>query len=214
MNTTRRRIAASAATAGRAGGRMRPLAIDLYCGYVATCIVTNKRYVGVTSRSVSKRWVEHVHGSRRHAQRSAFLDAIAKYGPNNFTIETVCCARSWADICAVELLLIAQHGTLAPNGYNLTLGGDGRFGYRPSPESVEQSAAKHRGKPCHPNTRAAAVRTHTGRVNSAEHRARISAARTGKPRTEATKAKLRAYWSARRSLGDFKTDRAYAHRAK
>ncbi len=187
---------------------------EKFQAYLVTCIPTGKQYVGITSRSISRRWVEHIHGSRQHSQRSALLCAIAKHGYVNFTIKALCCAKSWRDLCAAEEILIAQHGTFASNGYNLTLGGEGRFGYRPSLDAVERSAAKHRGRPCHENTRAAASRTHLGQPKSAEHRARIAAARTGVARNAETKAKIAAYWSARRARGEFKTAQPYAHYAK
>ena len=135
-------------------------------------------------------------------------------GADNFHIEALCCARSWADICTAETILIKQWGTRAPNGYNLSDGGAGAFGVKKSPEAIERSASKHRGKPCHPNTRAASIRTHLGVPKSAEHRARIAAGKRGKVRSEETKAKIRVYWAARRAAGEFKTPSAYAHAAK
>lgn len=188
--------------------------MKVFRAYLVTCLETNKRYVGITSRSVSQRWNDHVHGARKHVQRSAFLSAISKYGPDRFEVEEICCAKSWSDICAAESILIAQHGTISPTGYNLTLGGDGRFGYHPSAESVERSAAKHRGRPCHENTRAAARLAHLGVAKSAEHRARISAAKTGVARSKETKRKIAEYWAARRVCGDFRTSRPYEHHAK
>ena len=186
----------------------------MFQAYLITCAASGRRYVGITSRTLRQRWNEHLHDARKRPKSNMLFKAIAKHGADNFKMEHLCCARTWADICAVEALLIAQHGTLAPNGYNLTLGGEGRFGYRPSPESVERSAAKHRGMPCHENTRAAASAFHKGKPKSAEHRARIAAARTGTTRSTETKAKISAYWSARRAAGRFKTSEPYAHARK
>jgi len=182
--------------------------------YLITCIQTGRQYVGITSRTLRKRWNEHLHDARKRPKANVLFRAIEKHGAENFTIEPLCCATSWADICAVEALLIAQHCTLAPNGYNLTIGGEGRFGYRPSKESVERSAAKHRGLPCHDNTRAASSMFHRGKPKSAEHRAKIAAARRGIPRTDATKEKLSAYWARRRANGDFATATPYEHARK
>lgn len=178
------------------------------------CIVTDRSYVGVTSRGVNRRWTEHLYDARQDRPKMAISRAIAKYGAQNFRIAAICSATSWVDICAVEALLIAQHSTRAPSGYNASDGGEGPFGVVRSADSVERSAAKHRGKPCHPNTRAAAQRTHLGKPKSTEHCAKIAAARTGKPRSEMTKSKIRAAWAAKRSDGQFKTDRPYAHHAK
>lgn len=192
-----------------------PCAILMFHAYVVTCRPTGKQYVGITSEDVIRRWKNHVYYSRRkRSYASALGAAIRKYGALAFGIESVGCACCLEDAHALESLLIHQYGTFAPNGYNLTLGGEGRFGFRPSPQSVEQSAVKHRGRPCHPNTRLAASRFHKGRKRSLEHRARISAAKKGQPRSEGTKAKLRAYWAERRSLGEFKTTTPYEHARK
>lgn len=138
--------------------------------------------------------------------------AIAKHGADNFRIEAICSAGSWAGICAAEVALIAQYATRSPNGYNVSDGGEGPFGVKKTAESVERSAAKHRGKPCHPNTIAAA-RAMKGIAKPTGHGAKVAAARRGKPRSSATRAKIAAYWAERRAFGAFKTDRPYAHAA-
>lgn len=182
--------------------------------YLITCATSGRGYIGITSRGLKRRWTEHLYDSRKRHTKMAISRAIAKHGAGNFQIEAICSARSWPDICAAEALLIVQHGTRTPSGYNSSDGGEGAFGVKKSADSVERSAAKHRGKPCHPNTRAAAVRFHLGRPKSVEHCARISAARMGKARDKKTKAKISAAWARRRAAGEFKTTEPYAHRAK
>lgn len=181
--------------------------------YVITCHVNGRRYVGITSRGVAARWASHLHDSRKAKKSLLITRAIAKYGAESFDVEEVCCATSWADICALETALIQQHGTRVPNGYNVSLGGAGPFGVKRTAEQVEISASKHRGLPCHPNTREAAIRTHRGVPKTAEHRAKIAAAHVGKSRSDETKAKISAAWAAKRAAGNFKTDRPYAHAA-
>lgn len=197
---------------------MKPLAIDLFCGlfqaYLIACSITGRGYIGVTSRTIKQRWSEHFYDARQGVKGMAISRAITKYGAENFSIEPICSARSWQDICAMEAVLIMQNGTRAPNGYNLSDGGEGPFGVKRTAESVERSAAKHRGRPCHPNTRAASILTHKGRPKSAVTRARMAAARIGKPRTETTKEKLRVYWATRRVNGDFQTSKPYEHARK
>lgn len=185
----------------------------MFQAYRISCLTTGRAYIGITSRSLKRRWAEHVYDGRSRRTKMAISRAIGKYGAGNFRIEGLCCARSWPDICASESILIEQHRTRAPYGYNLSSGGDGAFGVKHTPEAIERSAAKHRGKPCHPNTRAAASRTHAGKPKSAETRMKISAARKGKPRSEETKAKISVYWARRRAAGEFKTTEPYAHSA-
>ena len=182
----------------------------MFQAYLIRCLTTGRGYIGITSRGLKRRWTEHLYDAGR--SRMAISRAIAKHGKDAFSIEPLCSARSWDDICAAEAALIEQHGTKAPNGYNISNGGEGPFGVTRTADAVERSASKHRGRPCHPNTIAAARARH-GVPKPAGHGAKVAAARKGKPRSEETKAKLRAYWAARRQAGEFKTDRPYAHSA-
>jgi group I intron endonuclease len=184
---------------------------SVFQAYIIRCLANGRAYIGITSRGLKRRWSEHIYDASR--SRMAISRAIAKYGASQFRIEAICSARSWEDIWAVESVLIEQHGTRAPAGYNVGAGGEGPFGVKHSPESVERSAAKHRGKPCHPNTIEAGRRS-KGQPKSAEMRAKLSAAKKGVPRSEVAKEKIRAYWAARRAAGDFKTATPYAHSAK
>jgi group I intron endonuclease len=186
----------------------------MFQAYLITCSVTERRYVGITSRSLKRRWAEHVYDAGAGRTGMAIGRAIAKHGRESFRIEALCCASSWDDICTVERLLIVQHGTRRPHGYNLSEGGEGPFGARRTAESVERSASKHRGLPCHPNTRAAATRTHSGVAKSTEHKAKIGAANVGRTKSPEARARIAAYWADRRARGEFKTSRPYAHAAK
>lgn len=173
---------------------MRPRATvcAMFQAYIITCLSSGKLYIGITGKNPSRRWWEHRYNAPKHLEVGGLYAAIRKYGPGAFKIEPVCCARTWEDICAIEIALIRQHGTLAPRGYNLTIGGEGRAGFRPSAESVERSAAKHRGVPCHPNTRLAASLFHRGRKKSEAARAAMSKWHTGRRRSADTCAKISA----------------------
>jgi group I intron endonuclease len=164
----------------------------IFQAYTITHHPSGKVYVGITSRTLKQRWNEHIYESRRGRVAMTISRAIAQHGAENFCIEPICSARSWKDLCQIEKRLIEQFGSLAPHGYNLREGGEGAFGAQRSAESIERSAAKHRGKPCHPNTREASRRTHLGKPKSIETRARMSAAQTGTIRTSATREKISA----------------------
>lgn len=135
----------------------------MFQAYLITCLVNGKQYIGVTARSIKRRWYEHATDSKSRPGQSALRRAIAKHGESNFTVQSVFCAFTYEDLLVVEKELIQQFGTRSPRGYNLTLGGQGANGCKRSPEHI-----------------AAIVRAQTGSHRSAEARAKISAARLGK----------------------------------
>ncbi len=186
----------------------------MFQAYLITCLPTGNRYVGITSRTLAKRWAEHVYNASKRPRDGAIYAAIARHGRESFTIEQICSCRTWADLCAVEPMLIAQWSAAAPSGYNLTHGGEGAFGRKPSRDAVERSAAKHRGKACHPNTRRVSSEFQKGRKRSAETRGKMAAAKRGKARSAETRAKLAAYRADRRISGAFKTVTPYEHSSR
>ena len=93
--------------------------------YVITNKINNKQYVGKTIQSVKERFKEHKYRSKYGTHNHLPLyAAIAKYTINNFTIEQ----KEEVEINLLddrESFWIKELNTLAPNGYNLTLGGEG-----------------------------------------------------------------------------------------
>jgi len=55
----------------------------IFHAYLITCVTTGKRYVGITSRSVERRWREHVHEAAREIPRMAIGRAIAEHAPHS-----------------------------------------------------------------------------------------------------------------------------------
>jgi len=138
-------------------------------------------YVGLTKRTLAARWKSHVSSAKRN-EPQAMPRAINKYGPDAFAIQAVATARDYESLKALEVELIAQYGTMAPNGYNLTVGGEGRTGYVVSAETCQRISIGRMGKPSRngqkntPEHNAAAARANTGKVRSPELRAVLSAA--------------------------------------
>jgi hypothetical protein len=108
--------------------------------YIVTCIPNGKKYVGVTSRTVARRWRLHTllasEGSGFY-----FHKAIRKYGVKHFRVRLLDTARTWAAACKMERDSIAKFKTFGADGYNLTLGGDGAFGLVKSVKSRAQQGA-------------------------------------------------------------------------
>lgn len=91
--------------------------------YIITNIVNAKQYVGITKR-LHERWLEH----KRASSKSAINSAIKKYGYENFVFTHIATAYDHECAQQIEQSLIAEHGTKAPFGYNLTDGGEGVHG--------------------------------------------------------------------------------------
>lgn len=86
------------------------------------CTVTNKGYVGKTIRTLSARWRAHCSdGSGCWALKGA----IRKYGKAAFTITELASGLTSEEAKRVEREMIHKYRTRAPNGYNLTDGGQG-----------------------------------------------------------------------------------------
>lgn len=83
--------------------------------------ITGKRYIGVTI-DPDRRWKQHTNPKSK--KNSAIKDAIVKYGKENFTM-TLLCFDEDKIIDNLEREAIKHFNTQIPNGYNITIGGDG-----------------------------------------------------------------------------------------
>jgi group I intron endonuclease len=163
--------------------------------YLITNSKNGKRYVGLTTRSIAERWAEHLEDARGCRSRRALALAIRKYGVEAFSVEQIAEADDWDSLCAAEIELIDSLGTKAPNGYNMTDGGEGVIGLcaeslermrkkcrqlRHSDETKMKIGAAGRGRKVSEEAKAKISAGHTGKVLSQEHRDKLSAAKLGK----------------------------------
>lgn len=140
--------------------------------YKITNQVNNKVYIGQTTQTLGDRWWQHCNRSPSQTHRSYIHSAIKQYGADNFTIEIIAAASSIDELNALEEALINQYVSLAPNGYNLHVGGMNK---KCHPETKAKISQALRGRPIANRQNGAAK----GRPVSAERRARISATLTG-----------------------------------
>ncbi len=116
--------------------------------YKITCSETPNAYIGKTKKSLTDRWNSHkgdlkryqnyVHtpGTKKRNFCTYLYRAMTQHGIDKYKIEQIGSAASKEDLDALEIRLIIEHGTLAPNGYNLTTGGEG--GWEHPPELKEK----------------------------------------------------------------------------
>lgn len=136
--------------------------------YKITNTLNGKIYVGQTRRTLEMRLAEHRYNKNKG--KSAIDEAIVKYGwEGNFTAEVI-------ETCPVEQLneremfWIAELKSKAPNGYNLTDGGEGLM--NPSDETRAKMSLAQSGEN-HP---------FFGKHRTAEEKAKISDKTKGKKR--------------------------------
>ena len=92
--------------------------------------INGKKYIGITSQNPpERRWRNGLNGYKR----GYFRNAIKKYGWDNFDHTILIDNLDSLDKANYyEQLYIMQHNTKYPNGYNLTDGGDGTCGWKPT----------------------------------------------------------------------------------
>jgi len=97
----------------------------MYSIYCATCFINNKSYIGLTKQFLIRK-KQHIKISKSNNNKKkifAFHHALKKYGPENFTWIIIETHDNLSDANDAEEFFISYFETLAPNGYNLELGG-------------------------------------------------------------------------------------------
>lgn len=165
----------------------------MFSAYLITCSANGKLYVGVTKKTIARRWAQHLKTAAR-APRGVLHLAIRKYGSDAFSVEHIASAKSYEELLELEQVLIAQHNTISPFGYNLTAGGEGMNSFKFSDESRAKMSEARIGirmseETCARMSAAAKERT---KHWTAEHKKHLSEAKMGHPVSEETRNKLRS----------------------
>jgi group I intron endonuclease len=109
-----------------------------------------KKYIGLTKRKLISRWKQHIIESNKiHSWEwnTPLGRAIKKYGKDEFNVFILKECVSVEEMKQKEIDLIKEHKTFVEfGGYNLTKGGDGRFGYKLSEESKKKISLGNIGK--------------------------------------------------------------------
>jgi group I intron endonuclease len=146
-----------------------------------------KAYIGITTKSVEKRFIQHCSLARIGRVSFAVHLAISKYDSKNVVVETLATADVEL-LKRLEIEEIDKQNTRYPNGYNLTDGGDGAVGMDAETRRKISNAAS--GRTATPETKAKLSAAHTGKKYSPEMCARMSVISTGRCHTEDAKLKI------------------------
>ena len=99
---------------------------------------------------MEKRWKQHIYESNKQDSwewNTPLGNAIKKYGKDSFQVFVLEECSSEIELKQKEIQLIKERKSLSTeNGYNLTLGGDGRLGYKLSEETKRKIGEGNIGK--------------------------------------------------------------------
>jgi len=109
--------------------------------YLVTNTINGKRYVGQTSNSLEERRKQHLKIS---SGCLALRSALVKYGFENFEFSSLFEDLNLEQANYFEKEYIDRYKTKAPNGYNLTDGGEGVS--NPSLETRTRMSISQTGK--------------------------------------------------------------------
>ena len=105
--------------------------------YCVEHIESQKKYVGITTRTLNERWEEHIQKSQTN-DRNHLHDALHLYGAESFKIYPLDSANTTRELAQKEQFWIKELDTYGNAGYNETLGGEGSFGRVMSEETKEK----------------------------------------------------------------------------
>ena len=142
--------------------------------YLAICRVNGKGYIGKTTDIESRKKYHNAKSSRCRLLKRA----INKYGMDCFDWHIIEHNVPEEDLNARETFWIASLNTIAPNGYNLTWGGEGG---RKSEETKRKMSEARKGK----------KHTEEAKQRMSESMKGRSAWNKGIPRSEETKDKIK-----------------------
>jgi group I intron endonuclease len=111
--------------------------------------LNGKVYVGVTTKSLNERWKHHVFSSKNNDL--VFGAAIRKYGEDRFTMEVLEECESRQHMLEREKFWIEELNSHVSQGcgYNMTMGGEGVFGYNHTEEAKRSMSEKRKGAQNH-----------------------------------------------------------------
>jgi len=154
--------------------------------YKATNIISKKCYIGQTKFSLDKRKTLHLNSSKRNKDNLYFYNSLRKHGSDNFEWKILCECDSKEELDEMEFHYIKQYNSLSPNGYNLTLGGEGTHGYKRSPDQIERMSKnakifwKNVSDEYKKEFSNRIKNLHTGKKLTKDHKLNISKSRKGK----------------------------------
>lgn len=116
--------------------------MKIFSIYKATNKINSKIYIGFDSNWPNRRWD---HNRKTPKTNSIFHRAITKYGKEAFEWEVIYQTKD-GNHCLnkMETHFIKEYNSFKPNGYNMTLGGDGQLGRTPTQQQRKKMSISHK----------------------------------------------------------------------
>jgi group I intron endonuclease len=158
--------------------------------YVFTNKINGKKYVGQTI-NVNERYKQHFKDAKH--DNLLFHNALEKYVEEGFLFEVIEEDIPLDIVSEREKYWISELNSKKPNGYNLTDGGEGTFGYKHTEESKKKMSSTKKGVFTHfqsEETRKKISEANKGNKPSEYCVQRVKEAKTGVPLSDETKKKI------------------------
>lgn len=177
--------------------------------------LTARVYVGQTIQNLGKRWNHHKWKAGSGKIHPLYA-AMRKYGIDNFKIEileNLPDTTTQEELDKAEIHWISELKSLAPNGLNVKIGGEGRFKMTIDHKKSISEAKKRQWAnieitdDIRERLRQAALgnTNRRGKEASDETKAKISAAQRGRKTSEETKEKMSEAHKARLAIDSIRT---------
>ena len=132
---------------------------------------SNKQYIGIAKNGLHHRFSVHV-AEAKSGSMTALHKSIRKYGADAFTKE-ILVVSDYEYIRDLEIKAIEAFKTMSPNGYNLTIGGDGTNGYSHTDCTKQKISDLAKIRMADPERRKHLSELNTGKKQSAETKEKI-----------------------------------------
>lgn len=163
------------------------MSFEVYC---ITNLITNKKYIGITTQGFENRFKKHINEAMNGSERY-LCKSFRKYGIENFKVELIDNEiNSYKELLEKEIYYIEKYNSMMPNGYNMTLGGEGSLGRPMKQETREKMKKMKLGKTPWNKGKPGSQKGHwEGKKMPYEARLKMSIAKRGKKLSEETKKK-------------------------
>jgi len=157
--------------------------------YLITNKINDKKYIG-QSINIEERWYRH-RADYQRIQDKYLYRAMRKYDLENFKFEVLETEIPIDCIAEHEKFWIIKLNTKAPNGYNMTDGGEGSFGRVVSESTREKISKAKKGIAYDDEHKAKLSKIHKERMSDPEKRRHLSEKLKGVPKNST---KYKEYW--------------------